>query len=169
MVNVMLDYQDTVLYHRGILGMRWGVRRYQNKDGSLTPAGRKRLDKADKRWAKKNAEKIRKKALKASREELYAYMKNDLNPRYYGKNKGANYTNELNRKMAEFMNKKVKDIRSPSGKVVQFIAKRGEVGVHTALATPGYDFGKFKNGVWGSGRVAYRSNTVDKYDPYNGR
>lgn len=30
------------LIHWGVKGMRWGVRRYQNKDGSLTPAGKKR-------------------------------------------------------------------------------------------------------------------------------
>lgn len=30
------------LVHWGIKGMRWGVRRYQNADGSLTPAGKKR-------------------------------------------------------------------------------------------------------------------------------
>lgn len=33
-----MDYE---LYHHGILGMHWGIRRYQNKDGSLTPAGRR--------------------------------------------------------------------------------------------------------------------------------
>lgn len=29
------------LRHYGVIGMKWGVRRYQNKDGSLTPAGKK--------------------------------------------------------------------------------------------------------------------------------
>lgn len=42
-----MDYDDYItnfkeLYHFGIKGMRLGVRRFQNKDGSLTKAGEKR-------------------------------------------------------------------------------------------------------------------------------
>lgn len=33
---------DNELEHHGILGMKWGIRRFQNKDGSLTSAGKKR-------------------------------------------------------------------------------------------------------------------------------
>lgn len=33
---------ENALEHHGILGQKWGVRRYQNEDGSLTPEGRKR-------------------------------------------------------------------------------------------------------------------------------
>lgn len=38
------DRSDASLAHHGIKGMRWGVRRYQNKDGSLTNAGKERYN-----------------------------------------------------------------------------------------------------------------------------
>ena len=34
------------LYHHGIKGQKWGIRRFQNPDGTLTPAGKKRYDKS---------------------------------------------------------------------------------------------------------------------------
>ncbi len=34
--------QQSYLYHHGIKGMKWGVRRFQNSDGTLTPEGKKR-------------------------------------------------------------------------------------------------------------------------------
>lgn len=37
----MIYYETNYLAHHGVLGMKWGVRRYQNKDGSLTPEGKR--------------------------------------------------------------------------------------------------------------------------------
>lgn len=37
-------YYNNQIWHWGVKGMKWGVRRYQNADGSLTDAGKKRYD-----------------------------------------------------------------------------------------------------------------------------
>ena len=36
-----IDEETEMLEHHGILGMKWGIRRYQNPDGSLTELGKK--------------------------------------------------------------------------------------------------------------------------------
>lgn len=51
---------ETYLEHHGIKGQKWGIRRYQNPDGSLTEAGKAKLASGDaprstKRVAKRDA------------------------------------------------------------------------------------------------------------------
>lgn len=48
------------LRHAGVKGMKWGVRRYQNKDGTLTPEGKQRAANKEKKRAMKNDAKNRK-------------------------------------------------------------------------------------------------------------
>lgn len=100
------------LYHWGIKGMKWGVRRYQNSDGSLTADGRKRLEKKDQKWAKRNTDKITAKAKKASQKELNAYGNELLKLPGALKANGklsAQTVNAYNRKMAELMSQKTSD------------------------------------------------------------
>ena len=51
---IKMNYE--VIEHHGVLGQKWGIRRYQNADGSLTQAGKKhiqQIEKKDVKWANK--------------------------------------------------------------------------------------------------------------------
>ena len=76
------------LYHHGIKGQRWGVRRFQKKDGSLTPAGKKRYYDSPELNKQKSEMESAKSTYRSSQKAHYqAY--NNLNIDYTDKNKKA--------------------------------------------------------------------------------
>lgn len=146
-----------MMEHHGILGQKWGIRR--------TPAQLENLSKKDANWVKKKSEKITEQARRKSSKEMSRYA-NEILRTSGAVNKSGKLSssaiNAYNKKMAELMSQSASKIRSPSGKVVQFVAKRGEVGVMMALADEGYNMAQLRNGVWASGRVAYKKTVLDK-------
>ena len=74
----------------------------------------------------------------------------------------ATTINSYNKKMESLMNDKISGLTSPSGKIVKFVARRGEIGVFMALADQGYNMNQLKNGIYDSGKIAYKKTVVDK-------
>ena len=152
---------QTILAHHGIPGMRWGRRRFQNPDGSLTPKGQARRDRKDTKWAETKGEKIRKKVQKTVSKDMNNFVQSQLDISYTSRGKLSSSTIlQYNNHMVKLMNDKVSDVRAPSGRVLKFVAKRGSIGVHTAVADAGYDMDQLKRGVFKSGKVAYKQENL---------
>ena len=81
------------LAHHGVKGQRWGVRRYQNKDGSLTPAGKKR------RLAKEASNYYKQEA--AKREQSNASRVNKINDILESEKSGKMSDNEIDALLRE--------------------------------------------------------------------
>lgn len=78
------------LYHHGIKGQRWGVRRYQNPDGSLTEAGKKKYDKTMARFDKRLKPVVQKvvglkKGIRETKKELTDVKNNGYNSKTFKK------------------------------------------------------------------------------------
>lgn len=109
---------DNELYHHGIKGQKWGVRRYQNKDGSLTNVGKNRyndksssLTETSPKIKDSNDDYIYKKGVVLGR---YGKQKLDGNPMYLFTNKKDRnkYADYLGGEEQYFVVKK--DIKMPS-------------------------------------------------------
>lgn len=110
------------LVHWGIKGMRWGVRRYQNKDGSLTPAGRKRYgdgDDSDGKPKKTEAE---------TREETRARLLKSTNAQELYKNRDLLTTAEMQERLNRI------DTEARLGKIAESTKKTGMDYVDKALS-----------------------------------
>lgn len=113
---------NVYLKHHGIKGMKWGERRYQNKDGSLTPAGKKRYDrdiaennakKKDnrinidgpdaKRWVKEDLR--RAKEVTDSSNNMVKELKNINNARSNGKRKNLDLSNMTDQELRNRINR----------------------------------------------------------------
>lgn len=98
-------YQDE-LYHHGILGQKWGVRRFQNKDGTRTAAGKKRYSGPFSSIKRAKANRKRNKALKKARKtrEKNRAEKQDLETK---KKEWAKNPKSLSEHFDEFSNDEI--------------------------------------------------------------
>ena len=139
---------NTELSHYGVKGMKWGVRRYRNKDGSLTPLGKKKNEIEVKAEARKrntdlfdksnnyaadriNDSKWLSDYNKKWNKEFEKYDRKNLHPKY------NEYEEEFTKKVIDVANEYLKTDES-----AQFTTKVGETYTARFIEKYGEEYGR---------------------------
>ena len=138
--GIIMYTMDEFIAHHGILGQRWGIRRYQNKDGSLTAAGRRHWDKLDRKTKAKNKDNM----IRSSNVKVLQAHQKYLTPNELRK---ATERLAANKKVSEF---KEEQIRRGMQKIVELGSQAKQVGEAVSNLTESYNkIAKVINGVAG--------------------
>lgn len=134
------------LAHHGIKGQKWGVRRFQNPDGSLTEAGRRRAAKNEYRTTKKSIKKQSRKSRNAYESELTSEVR-------WGKiNAGERNRRSANANLLRYQENKSKRLAAKSK-------------MNAALADnskgPSKAFRNFKSGYEANRSLAFKKSAND--------
>ena len=92
--RLLTDMSEGYLTHHGIKGQRWGIRRYQNPDGTLTKEGKERYGINENGWMSKEGKKL----FKKDRDEGYSRFSRSVSNLPYKEQVKAlnNYLKETN-------------------------------------------------------------------------